>query len=365
MSEFLKPVSTPVNTRQEINTLVGVNGSGLTYSLCDRTLLSDKNSNYFLSFNLPYQQDAFLLTDPLSIARPEFQQLNVDKFILCNIPSTEYNELIDGRSISFVIPQLSGTTGLSAKTLISSTYSTLEKSQEDDFLGTNVSYFFCDEINLPYSGTINNNTVSKSGNTSWNSSVSYVKRPIATSYTDLQVQDVNTDQRSVINYAVSIPSGYPTNTDQGYNYDIPCGFAALDKGFFIITHPSIVNNFPFNLGQKIDGSANIGPTSATTNIYFSSTTKSTTTFVDIDVNYKTSVICYIMPGEFYKSTNPSYDQEEAMTEEKSGTNGFDPVYISEIALHNINGDVIAYVKLDQPLEKTYSDFYAFTIDLNV
>ncbi len=365
MSEFLKPVSTPVNTRQEIHTLVSVNGSGLTYTLCDRTILSDKRSNYFVSFNLPHEQEAFTTGNTLSILRPEFQQLNVDKFILCNIPSSDYNELLDGRSITFTIPQLSGTTSLSAKTLISSTYTNLEKSQQDEFLGTNISYFFCDEINLPYSGTIKNNSISKSANTSWNSLVSYVKRPAATSYKDLQKQDINTDKRPVINYSVTVPSGYPTNTDQGYNYDIPCGFAALDKGFFIITDPNIVNNFPFNFGQKIDGSLNTGTTSATTSIYFSSTTISTSTFVDVDVNFKTSVMCYIMPGEFFKSTNPSYDQNEALIEENNGTNGYDPVYISEIALHNIKGDVIAYAKLDHPLRKTFNDFYAFTIDLNV
>lgn len=364
MSSFLKSVSRPVNTRQEIQSLTSVNGSGLTFTLCDRTDLTDKRSNYFVSFNLPFEQDAFNTGNTLSLMRPELQQLNVDRMIIGNIGSSYYNELIDGRSISFVCPQFSGAS-ISGKTLISSTYTKLEKTQEDDMLGSNVAFLFCDEMNLPYTGTTNGGTITKSANTSWNSSVSYVKRPSATSYRDLQQIDVNTDSRGSISYAVSVPSTYPTNTDQGYNYDIPVGFVALDKGFFVLTHPDVVNNFPFTFGQKPDGSSNAGSSSATTNVYFTSTTTCNSTFVDINIVFKTSVICYIMPGEFYKSTNDSWDVDGAAIEEASSTNGYEPVFISEIALHNVNGEVIAYAKLDEPIQKSFGDFLAFTIDLNV
>jgi len=364
MSIFLKSVSTPVNTRQEIQTLTNVNGSGLTFTLCDRTDLSDKRSNYFTSFNLPFEEDAFYTGNTLSLIRPELQQLNVDKIIIGNIDGNYYNELIDGRSISFTCPQFSGSS-ISGKTLISSTYTTLEKSQYDDMLGSNIAFLFCDELNLPYTGTTSGGTISKETSTSWNSNTSYVRRPTAVSYQELKPIDINTDNRNNASYAVSIPVGYPTNTDQGYNYDIPVGFISLDKGFFVLTHPSVVNDFPFTFGQKQDGSSNAGATSGSTNIYFTSTTNSSTSFVDINVVFKTSVICYLMPGEFYKSTNESWDLDGAIQEEASGTNGYEPIQLSEIALHNINGEIIAYAKLDEPIQKNYGDFLAFTIDLNV
>ena len=48
-------------------------------------------------------------------------QINVDKIIITPIPREAYNEIIDGRSITFTVPQLSGVTGISAKTIVSST----------------------------------------------------------------------------------------------------------------------------------------------------------------------------------------------------------------------------------------------------
>ena len=358
MTNFLKPVSIPVNTKQEIQTLTNVFNSGITFTLCDRTVLTDKRSNYFISFNLPYQQSAFPTGNTLSLSNPELQQLNVDQVIIGNIDSSYYNQLIDGRSIQFTCPQFSGTS-LSAKTIISSTYVTLDKTQENPLLGSNIAFLFCDEINTPYSGTVSG---IQRTYTTWNSNTSYVNRPPAVSYSQMSPSDINTDKRNG-NFAVSVSNVYPTNSSFGYNYDIPVGFVALDKGFIVLTHPKIVNNFPFAKGNNSDGTPN--SLSANTNIHFTSSTTCNVEFVDLNTIFKTSVICYIMPGEFYKSTNPSWDSKQAQMEESMGTNGYESIYISELALHNVNGEVIAYAKLDAPIKKNYGDFVAFTIDLTV
>ena len=288
--------------------------------------------------------------------------------VICDIPASAYNEYIDGRSISFTVPQVSGGTEISAKTIISSTYSSLEKRQEDILLGTNVAFLFSDDINLPYSGTVANTSVNKSSINTWDVTSSVVNKPVATSYNDLQINDINSDQRpfSGVNLAVPINESYPNNTNQGYNYDIPIGFASLDKGFLILTHPDIVDNIPWNLGfKKTLDTSNGGSTSATTDIYFTSTTTSVATFIDINVEFKTSVACLIMPGEFYKTTNPTWDSRKSVQEEQAGTFGMDPIYISEIALHNSKGDIIAFAKLDRPISKTYGDFLSFNVDLTI
>jgi len=367
MNQYFKPIEKPVSTRQEIRNSVILNGSGLTYTLCDRTNVTDYESNYFSSFNLPYSYDAFVSGSTLSKVKPELQQLNVDRIVICPIPKEDYNEIVDGRSITFTVPQISGTTSVSAKTIVSSTYTSLDKKEDNELLGSNVAFLFCDEINLPFTGTTIGGTKSHASNTTWNPSTSFVNRPAAVSYLELNPTDINTDARPFTGVSLSVPvtEQYPTSTNQGYNYDIPVGFAALDKGWFIFTHPSIVNNIPFEFATKLDGTPNTGSTSATTDVYFTSTTESSVSFEDLDVQYKTTYIALVIPGEFYISTNPTWDVAKNYLEQVNDTNGFDAVSISEIAMFNAKKEMVAIAKLDVPLEKNYGDLVTFTLDINI
>jgi hypothetical protein len=366
MNVFKKAVETPVNTRQEVQTNVEVNGLDLTYTLCDRTDLNSELSNYFLSFNLPYNSDNLPVDSVLSTTYPEVQQLNVDRIVITPIDRSKYHEIIDGRSITLKVPQDDGVGGLSAKTLISSTYNILEKTDTNNLLGSNVAFLFCDEINLPYTGSTDNGTNNSRANiNTWDYGDSFVERPAAVSYIDLQSDDINTDQRpfSGVNQAVSVGESYPGTSNQGYNYDIPVGFAALDKGWFVYTHPEIVNNIPWTGGT--DSSGNPNTSGATEGIYFTDTTISNSNFVDIDVEYKTSIIALVFPTEFFFSTNPSWDHAKNYQEQQSGTFGYDPVSISEIALYNMKGEIIAISKLDRPLVKQYNDLVTFNLDINL
>lgn len=367
MNQYFKPIEKPVSTRQEVRTSVILNGSGLTYTLCDRTSTTDYEANYFASFNLPYSYDAFASGSTLSMVKPELQQLNVDRIVICPIPKEDYNEILDGRSITFTVPQISGSTSVSAKTVVSSTYTSLDKKEDNELVGSNVAFLFCDAINKPFTGTTVNGAVDHVDNTTWNPSSSFVDRPAAVSYLELDANDINTDTRpfSSVRLAIPVTEVYPTSTNQGYNYDIPVGFAALDKGWFIFTHPDIVNNIPYSFATKLDGSQNIGPTSATTDVYFTSTTVSTVSFEDLDIQYKTTYIALVVPGEFYISTNPTWDVAKNYLEQVNDTNGYDAVSISEIAMFNAKSEMIAIAKLDQPLEKNYGDLVTFTLDINI
>lgn len=362
-----KDVTSVIATKQENATFTTVVGSGLTFTFADRTNLTSKEANYFVSFNLPFEYDAFLSASTLAVSKPELFQLNVDDIVIVPIPREYYNELIDGRSITFNVPQFSGVTGISGKTIISSTYSHLTKKQSSALLGNNIAYLFADVINKPYTGTTNNGANSFSARTTWNVSP-YTSRPYAISYTDVQNSDINTDQRpySSITFANSMPSTYPTTTNQGYNYDIPVGFVALDKGFMVLTHPSIVREIPWTSGYRlITNAANTGPTSATTNIYFTDAVNSKATFYDLDISYKTSVVCVALPGEFYFSQNPTWNLTYNLQELNNETYGFDPVQVTEIGLYNKNNEMIAIAKIDRPVEKTYTNVITFTLDIDV
>jgi len=343
-----KNITSLISTRQEDVTFKTVNNSGLTFTLCDRTDLTSKEANYFVSFRMPHEEGALDTGSTLSLQNPQLQQLNVDKMVISPIPRSFYNELIDGRSITFTVPQLSGTSSTSAITVVSSTYSQLTKSQNSTLFGNNVAFLFSDDINLPYTGTTNSQANSKASQTTWNVSP-FTSRPAATSYSDLAAADINTDQRpwSEVNLAVSVLEKYPTSTNQGYNYDIPIGFAALDKGFMVLTHPDIVDNIPWTQGKKlITNASNVGATSATTNIYFTGSSVSQVTFNDININFRTSVVCLALPTEFVFSTNPSWNLLFNLQELQNQTNGFDSVQVTEIGLYNKNNELIAVSKMD-------------------
>jgi hypothetical protein len=265
------------------------------------------------------------------------------------------------------VPQLSGTTGISAKTIYSSTYTTLTKTDNNPVLGGNIAFLFSDEIKKPYTGETNNGQFSNAGNTTWGVGLNYTNRPAAVSYSDLANNDINTDSRpwSAVSLSNNVPEEYPTNTNQGYNYDIPLGFVALDKGFIIFTHPSIVDNIPWSLGQKeYTNELNTGTTSGTTNIYFPASA-STVSYVDISINYKTTVVCLALPQEFYFSNNPSWDFLYNYNELLNQTNGFESVFVTEVGLYNRINELVAVAKISEPLEKTYTNIINFTLNIDV
>lgn len=356
-----KEIQSLISTRQENTLFTAVTDSNLTYTKCDRTDLTSKEANYFMSFNLPYTQSNFDTGSTLSLQNPALQQLNVDEVVICPIPREYYSEIIDGRSITFIVPQIGSTT----KTVVSSTYSQLTKSENSPLLGNNIAFLFSDDINLPRTGTTGGGNTSVLSRSSWNVSP-FVNRPPAHAYSDLQSSDINTDQRpwSGVSLAVNVGEKYPTNTNQGYNYDIPVGFVSLDKGFVVFTHPEIVNNIPWGDGFDSTGAAN--SSSGTTDIYFTGgSSTSYVSFTDVNINFRTSVVCLALPGEFVFSSNPSWDLNYNLQELQNGTNGFDSVQVTEIGLYNKNNELIAVAKMDRPVEKTYTNLITFNLDIDV
>jgi hypothetical protein len=368
-TQIFKAVASTISNRQESSTSVTLNGSGITYTLCDRTDTTNKKANYFASFNVPNVYSDLASGSTLALSNPELLQINVDRIVIMPIEKSSYNEIIDGRSLTIKVPQtLVFNSTMSAKTVVSSTYSTLQKKENNVFLGSNIAFLFCDELNLPYTGTTNGGTTSKSSVTTWNTT-SFSQRPAAVPYSDLDISyDINTDKRptSAITYATPVTPSYPNNTNQGYNYDIPCGFVCLDKGYIVLTHPSIVDNIPWTQGLKLHTNiANTGGSSGTTDIYFTDTSKSQTTFYDISISYKTSVICMGLPGEFYFTNNPTWDAAKNAQEFNAQTNNFDSLWITEVALYNRKSELIAVAKLSEPVEKNFTNLITFNIDIEV
>ena len=388
-------VNSATSIRKEVSTWQSLSNSQLSYTLADRTDVNSKLSHYFSTFNMPYKNSnsVFYSGDTIAMTHPELFQLNVDRIAIIPIGENHYSEYIDGRSITLKVPQW----GNNYKTVISSFYSDkLRTSKTADsplnyFGPNNVAFLFSDDVNKPYSGTTENGSVNRNGTTTWNPTNDFRDRPSAVSYnSELKSIDYNTDQRpwTSVNLAVYVNQAYPrslssfggTADNKGYNYDIPVGFICLDKGFIVLTHPSIVNNIPWTSGsttyeagyndtfveENIINGSNAGPTSGTSRIVFTgASTTSTLTFNDVDIKYLTSIVCIAMPGQFFISKNPSWPLSRNLAEISNGTTNFDSIFVTQIGLYNAHEQLIAIAKLDRPVEKTYDGILSFNMEIDI
>lgn len=380
-SRFTKKVDSYVALQRESSRIKSLSEETLKFTLCDRDDLSDNKGNYFMSFNLPFKTSQFPTTSRVSEVFPELQQLNVDQIIITPISANDYSEFIDGRTIAMTVPVSGSSTPnlLSGVTLISSTYTATKplKYESNVLLGDNIVFLFSDNINTPYTGKTRNELgdgINNASSTSWDPTGEYKDRPGATSYSEVR-DFYDTDQRADANYAVTVDAGYPDNR-AGYNYDVPCGFAVLDKGYIVITHPQIVQNFPWTSGFTQSGAAYVDDfnVSSKTNIHFTgssladiSSEGALLAYKDIDTSFKMTSVCIAMPQEFYISNNPTWDKEKAIAQlnEETAIVNFDDVYITEVGLYNTFGELIAVAKLSEPVQKTYVNAITFEINLEM
>ena len=371
MAIYKKPVESSISIKKEISRLITVDSGDLLFTKANRNSINNEAANLFASFNLPVSEDKLTSGGTLASIHPELYQLNVDEAVFVEIQRQHYDEYINGRSITLTVPTTGG-----LRTIYSSLYSIDDSSikmSSSSLLGENVSFLFADEINKPYSGTSDSELIDHSSNVTWSSSsMHFTERPNAVAYLELEQSDKNSDSRSVINTAVNVPAtDYPTNLDSGYNYDIPVGFASLDKGYFVITHPDLVNNIDWTAGTKnhIDSSGAIISDGSWTsgeikNITFSGT-GANSTFYSIDMNYTTSVLCLAMPQEFFLSTNPTWNIDRNLTEIENETFDMDPIFITQIGLYNQIDELVAVAKLNKPVKKEYTNILTFSLNLEV
>ena len=380
-SRFTKKVDSYVALQRESSRIKSLSEETLKFTLCDRDDLTNNKGSYFMSFNLPYKTSNFPITSRVSEVFPELQQMNVDQVVITPIGADEYSEFIDGRTVTMTVPVAgsSNPNALSGVSLVSSTYTAVKplKYESNILLGDNIVFLFSDDINTPYTGKTRNelgDAINNASSTSWNPTGEYKDRPGATSYSEIG-GFYNTDKRTNGNYGVTLPSGYPDDRD-GYNYDVPCGFAVLDKGYIVITHPQIVENIPWTSGFTQDGSAylddlNVG---SKTDIHFTgasladlSSEGAILSYQDIDTSFKMTSVCIAMPQEFYISNNPTWDKEKAIAQlnEETAIINFDDVYLTEVGLYNTFGELIAMAKLSEPVLKTYVNAVTFEINLEM
>ncbi len=86
---------------------------------------------------------------------------------------------------------------------------------------------------------------------------------------------------------------------------------------------------------------------------------------DLNVAFKTSVVCLSMPREFFVSMNTTWNLVNNIEEMEAETFNFDSIYVTQVGLYNRNLDLIAVAKMDRPTEKTYTNIITFNLELDV
>lgn len=306
-----KAVESESNTiTTEIKSLGLSNITGLTHNIINRLSgTTDPLVNLYYTFGLPLNssQDALYTATTTSnggFAQTALSGIAQNKILSIAIPNSQYGELIDGKSIKLSIKS-SGQTfdiystfqnkGLSTQTE-DANYT--DSATQTKNIGNNIAFLFTDSIQKP-----GNNT-----NLSWSTGYGTYK-------------PFSQNGKQLYNFT--------TNTNIGQTADTCVGIAYLDKGFLVITNPTIVDNFSL-----------VDVTATTLSL------DSTTTVV------QQNITCIAGRGEFGRSNNPTFGIS-------------DTARISELGLYDDSNNLIAIGKLDRHVLKDLNQFMVLNVKIEL
>jgi len=349
---FLKPVEQ--GTGQFTKTIVSLgqvtlNDSDLKFTYANRTLINNEFGNMFATFNLPItnlQKNKFLSTRQNGgFIDTGFSGFNTDEIIFIEIPKDTYGELIDGKKIKLTIP-----TGSTPSDVIEIYSTFVEQTNYKQFFDTLYSDSSNEskEFGQP-SGTL----------TPYESNIVFL-------FSD-SIKKPKGDNSKSWSTGYNTGNAFLTNNKEPFKFfssnqseiDEPVGIAFLDKGFIVLSHPTIVNNFPFSAGT-INGSTNYTGNTEFSDLYFTGSTLSELTFNSINTEFIQHITCLAQPNEFYETSNPTFLESYGQ-----GGVGIESVFITEIGLYNDLDELVAIVKPDRPIEKSKNQAIIFDIQIKV
>lgn len=310
---LMKPIERQKSTISVTPTSIGqvvLSGSNITQTLINRNNFNtDPLVNLFYSFGLSLNslQDTNYTATTYSnggysdTALSGLAQTNI---LAIAINNSSYGEIIDGKQVLLTLPTSAGTFNIYS-TFMNKGLSTrvedanlIDTGKVASTFDSNVAMLFCDTIQPPNSF---------SGN-SW-----------STGFGSLKPFSLNNKQLYNLQ----------TNSNTGTVADKAVGISYLDKGFLIITSPTIVSAFTSSMSSATTVTLN----SVSTAIY-------------------QNITCIADRGEFGGSTNPTFGPS-------------DTPRISEVALYDNYGNLVAMAKTDRQISKNINEFIALGIQINL
>ena len=340
---YRKPVernSSAINpTLREVGETTA-SGSSLSYITISKSATTSEFTNLFQSLSLPLNsKQIYNFTTRLTVdqgwADTSFTSLGASNVLLAVIDNDSFGEMVNGQSIKMTLPVYTGyttggtPTGVTTYTL----YSTFPKAKQNnavlDFQYKDTSIYpqalFGNQINVVYlvSDDIQrpNNDPTKSWSTGYDSYKPFSQGDKET----INVQSV---------------------TSTGINADKVVGVVYLDKGIIAITDTTIVDNIATNYS----GDPETNTINDSLGLY-SYTGGSYNTVIDsIQNDLVQDVLCIAGRSQFYSTQNKTFTIN-------------DNVRISEIALTDSRGNILAIGKTDKHVIKTKNDIIMFNVQI--
>jgi hypothetical protein len=311
-----KPVQSASSIISLIQKPIGYNtlyytGKTLTQNIINRNdYNTDVLTNLFYSFALPtstFIADTYtgITSSNGGFSDTALSGLASEEILVIGIDSSEYGELIDGKTINLQLSTLLSTYDIYGTYENNNLNLNDQDSRISDSslytqqLGPNRCLLFSDSIQKP------NNDITKSWSTGY-----ALNKPFSLNGKKLW--------------------NFKTNTNTGTVADKPVGIAYLDKGFLVITEPTIVNNFLLT-----------GPTASATTVTFNSVLSS--------VSQK--ITCIADRNEFTVSTNNTFTGNQTPR-------------ITEIGLFDNSGNLIAIAKTNRTYYKPIDDLVVFNLTID-
>lgn len=336
----VEPNSATIGTSVTYVGQTTVSGSNLTFIEIDKTNTSSEYTNYFKSLSLPINPSPVNLftgttTENGGWSDTSFSGLGASKVLLAVVDNSQYGELIDGKSIKLTLPIATGYTTGGVVTGITTydIYSTfprttiptvdLDSSYED--ISTYPQSLFANNINVSYLVSDNIQKPNNDSSKSW-----------STGYDSFKPFSLN--GKELINVQ--------TVSSTGIYSDKVIGVAYLDKGIIAITDQTIVDNIALNFS----GDSNTNTITNGLGLYYFTGSTYNTIVDSIQFDLVQSINCIAARGEFYNSQN------ETITVN-------DDVRISEIAITDVAGNILAIGKTDRQIIKKKNDFVIFDVQI--
>ena len=291
------------------NGQVTITGTSISKNVINRNnYATDSLVNLFYTFGLPLNSSNDNTYTGITYANGGYSDtalsgLAQTNILVLGLDNSTYGEALDGKEIKVVLPTSAGTYTMYSTFQNKGASLKIEDANIRDTspvtagIDTNIAFLFCDTIKRPNGGD---------PTLSWSTGFGTVK-------------PFSVNRKRLYNLQ--------TNSSIVVTADTLVGIAYLDKGFIVITHPTIVNAYD-------------SATASATSITFNS----------ISTDVYQNITCIADRGEFGGSTNPTFG-------------GGDIPRISEVGLYDSLGNLIAIAKTDRHVTKNINEFLALGIKL--
>jgi hypothetical protein len=345
-------------------------------------------------------------------------------YLIFEIPNGAYGELIDGKSIKFDLPYYIGTTSNVVDARLGFYQYDLNPIQLNAY-GTynkkNLTTRNLDRVLSEIDLSVKDIGIRPNlqNTAAYESNIVPLFSDIIKAPSGINFSSWSSGYADLIDGTRVFNSSAQEKALYDYNNDECIGFVALDKGFVVITHPKVVDSYFRNLFTstgitksataslftanknydvngtpststiknlvKTNPSEMITTVDENSNVIWDSTQfvldpTSGTTLFNLDagaqyISYNTekslNIVCLASSDEFFKSTNDT--AKELMTVEpdadfanfKTEDQNLYPITITQLGIHDVDGNLLAVCKPTQPVKKYWYDVVSFNVKIRL